>query len=162
MHCLLVVVAAAAAVGGAVPLAPHAAAAEDGLVRVPSEFSFNDTLARLVDAIEAAGIAVPLVVDHAAAAANAGLELAPTTVVFFGNPVVGTPPMQSNQAIGLDLPLKMLVVEDPASGAVELLYQDPAYARARFAIADQDESFDAMATALANFAAAASGSQPSG
>lgn len=51
-------------------------------------------------------------VDHAANARGADLQLRPTTVLTFGNPKVGTKLMNENQAIGLDLPLRMLVWQD--------------------------------------------------
>jgi uncharacterized protein (DUF302 family) len=51
-------------------------------------------------------------IDHAAGAAEVGMALRPTTVVIFGNARGGTPLMQAQQTIGLDLPLKMLVWED--------------------------------------------------
>jgi len=54
-------------------------------------------------------------------------------VVIFGNPRGGTPLMQSNQAIGLDLPLKMLVWQD-GSGKVSITYNDPAWLASRYGI----------------------------
>ena len=63
-------------------------------------------------------------IDHAAGAAAAGLPLRPTELLIFGNAKAGTPLMQANQAIGIDLPLKALVYED-AAGKVWLSYNDP-------------------------------------
>ena len=63
-------------------------------------------------------------IDHAAGAAGVGLPLRPTAVVIFGNARGGTPLMQADQAIGIDLPLKALVFEDEA-GKTWLAYNDP-------------------------------------
>jgi uncharacterized protein (DUF302 family) len=63
-------------------------------------------------------------IDHAAGAKAVGMALAPTTVLIFGNARGGTPLMQANQLMGLDLPLKVLVWEDP-SGKTRLSYIDP-------------------------------------
>jgi uncharacterized protein (DUF302 family) len=40
-----------------------------------------------------------------------------TEVLIFGNPKAGTPLMQANKTIGIDLPLKVLAWED-AGGSV--------------------------------------------
>jgi uncharacterized protein (DUF302 family) len=45
-------------------------------------------------------------VDHAAGAAQVGQSLRPTEVLIFGNAKAGTPLMQAEQTIGIDLPLK--------------------------------------------------------
>jgi uncharacterized protein (DUF302 family) len=50
--------------------------------------------------------------------------LRPSTVVIFGNPQAGTPLMQAQQIVALDLPLRILVWEDEA-GAVWLSYNTP-------------------------------------
>jgi uncharacterized protein (DUF302 family) len=51
-------------------------------------------------------------IDRAAGAAQVGLPLRPTELLIFRNPKAGTPLMQSDQTIGIDLPLKALVWQD--------------------------------------------------
>lgn len=97
--------------GTAVLLLPAAAVADDWEIKV-SPHSVPDTVERLTTAIEGAGAKVAAVVDHAAAAATVDMELAPTTVVIFGNPKLGTPLMQENRKIGIALPMKILVWQD--------------------------------------------------
>jgi uncharacterized protein (DUF302 family) len=104
--------------------------ADDGLVTLQSSHDFATTLERLTAALEAKGVRVFAQIDHAAGATSAGLELRPTTLVVFGNPVAGTPLMQAAQTVGIDLPLKALVWQD-AQGAVHLTYNDPCLDRAR-------------------------------
>ena len=63
------------------------------LVEIPSPFGFEDTVARLVDAIGAAGLRVFARIDHARGAREAGLEMPPTMVLLYGHPKGGTPVM---------------------------------------------------------------------
>jgi uncharacterized protein (DUF302 family) len=53
-------------------------------------------------------------IDHAAAAEQAGQRLRPRTVVVFGNPRIGTAPMQRAATLAIDVPLRALVWEDDA------------------------------------------------
>jgi uncharacterized protein (DUF302 family) len=94
-----------------------------GLTTVRSKFSASETLNRLEAEVKARGIDVFARIDHAAVATSVGLPLRPTTVLIFGNAKAGTPLMQADQTVGIDLPLKALVYED-ASGAVWLAYND--------------------------------------
>lgn len=93
---------------GAIATSTAAAATDEWQIKT-SPHSVADTVTRLTAAIEDAGAKIAAVVDHSAAAANADLDLPPTTVVIFGNPKLGTPLMQENQMIGLDLPLRILI-----------------------------------------------------
>jgi len=104
-----------------------------GLVRVDSNFTASGTLANLQSALQAANMIVFATFDHADAAKKGGLELRPTAVLAFGNPAAGTKLMQSNQAAGIDLPLKILVWEDE-SGKAKLSYNDPIWLAERHAL----------------------------
>ncbi|MEO6839528.1 MAG: DUF302 domain-containing protein [Bradyrhizobium sp.] len=99
--------------------------AADGLIKVRSSHGPADTMERLVAEIGARGLTVFARINHAAGAEEAGLALRPTELVIFGNAKGGTPLMQSNQEIGIDLPLKALVWQD-ASGGTWISYNDPA------------------------------------
>lgn len=84
-----------------------------GMVITESNLSFADTWDTLTEALDAnPNIGVLGVIDHAANAATVGLTLEPNRVVFFGNPNLGTPLMQINQTVGIDLPQKLLVWQD--------------------------------------------------
>jgi uncharacterized protein (DUF302 family) len=107
--------------------------AADGLITTPSSFGAKETLDRLEGEIRARGMTVFARIDHAAGAEGVGLPLRPTEVVIFGNARGGTPLMQANQAIGLDLPLKALVFED-AAGRAWLAYNDPRWLAERHGI----------------------------
>jgi uncharacterized protein (DUF302 family) len=69
-------------------------------------------VSRLTDLIHAKGMKLFAVIDQSAEARGVGLELRPTTLVLFGNPVAGTAVMDAAPLAALDLPLKVLVWAD--------------------------------------------------
>lgn len=136
-------------------LAIPAAHAAGGLVTVPSSRAVAETMDRLQGAVEANGMKVFARIDHAAGATQVGAELRPTQLLIFGNPQGGTPLMQCQQSVGIDLPLKALVWED-ADGKVWLGYNDPAYLAERHALGDCARPVvEKIGKALAKFAGAA-------
>jgi uncharacterized protein (DUF302 family) len=102
------------------------ALAREGLISLPSARPVAELLDRLGAALAAKRITVFARIDHAAGAASVGMALPPTSVLIFGNPQAGTPLMQADQRIGLDLPLRMLAWQD-AEGRSWLTYHDPAW-----------------------------------
>ena len=112
--------AAAAMVMAGLP----ALASSDDIVKIKSFSDVGTTMDRLEAAVTGAGAAVVARVDHAGAAQAADLQLAPSQVLIFGNPKIGTPAMQANPLAGLYLPLKVLVYED-AAGQTWLAYEQP-------------------------------------
>jgi uncharacterized protein (DUF302 family) len=130
---------------------------EDGLVSVESKYSVKDALDRLEADLKAKGITVFARIDHAAGAASVGMPLRPTELLIFGNPKGGTPLMQSNQTIGIDLPLKMLGWQD-ADGKVWLAYNDVSWLARRHHLGPStDANANALATLQGNLAKAAAG-----
>jgi uncharacterized protein (DUF302 family) len=122
----------------------------------PSKFSVAESLDRLTKALESKGIKVMARVDHAAGAQKAGLKLKPTQLLVFGNPKLGTPLMQANPGIGLDLPMKVLAWQDD-KGKVWLAYTKPDVLKARYAIESKDGVFAKMTGALSKMTGKASG-----
>jgi uncharacterized protein (DUF302 family) len=132
--------------------------AADGLTTLKSSHGPKETVDRLVAEVEAKGLTVFARVDHAAGAREAGLALRPTELVIFGNAKGGTPLMQANQAIGIDLPLKALVWQD-ASGDIWLSYNDPAWLAQRHRVGSEVEApVKAMTAMLGAVTRAATGS----
>jgi uncharacterized protein (DUF302 family) len=126
----------------------------EGLTTIPSTFGPKETMDRLEAEIKARGITIFARIDHAAGAAEAGMKLRPTELLVFGNPRAGTPLMQSQQTIGLDLPLRVLVWEDEA-GKVWLTYHRPEVLAQRHHVLDHDEAVKGLAAGLAAVARAA-------
>jgi uncharacterized protein (DUF302 family) len=95
----------------------------NGLITIPSAHSAKDTIDRIESDIKSKGMTIFARIDHSAGAREAGLTLAPTLLLIFGNAKGGTPLMQDKQQIGIDLPLKALAWED-AAGKTWLSYND--------------------------------------
>jgi uncharacterized protein (DUF302 family) len=130
----------------------------DGLTTISSSFPAKETMDRLEAAVKAKGLTVFARIDHAAGAAAVGLPLPPTELLIFGNARGGTPLMQADQAIGIDLPLKALVYED-ANGNVSLAYNNPAWLAQRHGLGQNvDATVKALEAALHALAAAATNS----
>lgn len=124
------------------------------MLSVKSNYPVKTTVARLEAAIQEKGLSLFAVIDHAAAAEKAGLSLRPTTLVIFGNPKVGTLLMQSDQRMGIELPLKFLVTENE-DGTVSINYNNPEGFAADYSLADKAEVIANVKKALAGLAAAA-------
>lgn len=119
---------------------------EPHVMRHESAADFETTLAQLKGAVEARGFKTFAVIDHAAGAASVDQPLRPTTLIVFGNPQGGTPVMQAEQLMGLELPLKMLVMEKP-DGGVALVWRDMAHSLHEYGI-DGHPAADKMSAAL--------------
>ena len=96
-----------------------------GMTTVGSRFGPKETMDRLEAELLKRAMHVFVRIDHAAGAAEAGLELPPTKLIIFGDAKAGTPLMQANQTVGIDLPLKALVWQDP-SEKTWVTYVEPA------------------------------------
>ncbi len=128
---------------------------EDGLVVIGSDFSVGETIDRLVELVTARGLGVFARIDHADGAEKAGLALRPTQLLIFGNAKGGTPLMQANQTVGIDLPLKVLAWEDE-SGGVLAAYNDPHWIAERHGLGDAShDTVEGIAKALAGLVKAA-------
>lgn len=128
---------------------------EDGLATIATNHTVSATVDRLEKALKAREIAVFARIDHAAGAASVAMSLRPTELLIFGNPRGGTPLMQSNQTVGIDLPLKMLVWQD-ARGQVWLTYTDPIWFARRHQLSSAtDANVGALKLLLENLAKAA-------
>ena len=128
---------------------------ENGLITIGSRNSVKVTVDRLEARLKVTGVTVFARIDHAAGAASAGMPLRPTELLIFGNPKAGTPLMQANQTIGIDLPLKILVWEDD-SGGVWITYNDPTWLAKRHNLGgNAAAAVKAMGDALTKLAEAA-------
>jgi uncharacterized protein (DUF302 family) len=121
-----------------------------------STSGYAETANRLVEAITSRGLTVFATIDHAAAAKEAGLELAAEAVVVFGNPRAGTPLMQSDPRVGVELPLRVLIWEDSDDGAL-LGYNDPRELAARYDVGQHHATLETMSGLLAELVTEAAG-----
>jgi uncharacterized protein (DUF302 family) len=129
--------------------------ADNGLTTIASAHAVKATIDRLESAVKEKGMRVFARIDHAAGAMAAGLKLRSTELLIFGNAKGGTPLMQSQQTIGIDLPLKALAWED-ADGKAWLAYNEPTWLAARHGLSEQaTEVAKALGGVLAALAKAA-------
>src|SRR6202142_3840804 len=105
----------------------------NGLVRLVSHYSVDDTVKRLQIAFGEKGLQVFALIDHSGEAEKVGLKMRPTKVVIFGSPKGGTPLMVAAPSLAIDLPLKALVAED-AGGKVTVTYNSPEYLQGRHGV----------------------------
>jgi uncharacterized protein (DUF302 family) len=134
--------------------------ADTDLVTLSSAHGATETIERLKALLAQKGIEVFAHIDHAAAARKVGLLLLPTQVLIFGNPKAGTPLMQSQQTLGLDLPLRTLVWED-GEGKVWLTYRRVENLARSHHVTGHDEAVKALDDGLAGLACAAARSDDS-
>ena len=130
------------------------AIADNGIISIKSSHNVKVTADRLEKSLKMKGMTVFTRINHAAGAQKVGKKLRPTELVIFGNPKVGTPLMQCNQSIAIDLPLKALIWEDE-EGQVWFSYNDPKYLAQRHELKGCDETIKKIEGALGNFSKAA-------
>jgi uncharacterized protein (DUF302 family) len=115
-----------------------------------SASGYRETLRSLLDAIANRGLTVFAQIDHASAAREVGMELADEVVVVFGNPRAGTPLMQEDPRVGIELPLRLLVWDDGNQTIVG--YNDPRDLANLYGITRQAATLDVMSSLLAEIA----------
>jgi len=111
-----------------------------------SAHPYAETVAKLVAAIAHGGATLFANIDQQAAAQSVGMSLRPTTLLVFGNPKGGTPLMDAFPLVALDLPLKLLIWEEPAS--VKVAYTPPDEIAKRYDVTGKDQLVAAMAHQL--------------
>ena len=84
----------------------------NGLVKMKSAYSVDETVARLKEDIAAKGIMYFSTVDQSQLARQAGIDLRPSVLLTFGNPPLGAQFLTSNPFSGLDWPVRLLVLQD--------------------------------------------------
>jgi uncharacterized protein (DUF302 family) len=127
----------------------QAHAAANGVVAVKSAYAMNETVSRLKEDIAGKGLMFFQEVDQSKLAADAGIELRPSTLLVFGNPALGSQFITSNPQSGLDWPVRLLVFED-GNGAVWAVYNDFAAIEERHGIADREAQFKMAAEVIAS------------
>jgi uncharacterized protein (DUF302 family) len=112
--------------------APEALAVqkEEGIVKIPSHHSVDQTVDKLKTILQAKGVMLFALVDHSGEAEKVGLKMPPTKLLIFGNPKGGTPLMLASPSVAIDLPLKILIAED-SQGRVWISYNSPEYLKER-------------------------------
>ena len=137
MFCITALVASATTATAASAATPTAAAEANGVLRLASSHSVEDTVARIKLSVEAKGIRYFTAIDQQQLGASANLPIRKSTLVLFGNPPLGVQFIQANPYAGLDWPVRMLVRET-ADGSTEIAYTDFAFIGRRYGITGKD------------------------
>jgi uncharacterized protein (DUF302 family) len=103
---------------------------KNGIISRPTNHSVDETVEKLKGILQAKSVMLFALVDHSGEAEKVGLKMPPTKLLIFGNPKAGTPLMLASPSAAIDLPLKILIAEDPA-GKVWISYNDPIYLKDR-------------------------------
>jgi uncharacterized protein (DUF302 family) len=103
---------------------------DNGLIRVASPRSVEETMERLKSVLKERGLQLFALIDHSGEAEKVGLKMRPTKLLIFGSPKGGTPVMAAAPTIAIDLPLKALISEDEG-GKVWVTYNTPEYLQQR-------------------------------
>jgi uncharacterized protein (DUF302 family) len=127
-----------------------------GLVIIESAYDVPTTADRLEAAAAAKGLTIFARIDHAAGATAAGMTLPPMELIIFGTAKVGTPLMQCDPTVGIDLPLKALIWRDE-NARVMLGYNSSASLAARHELGDCRPVLAKIDTALAALATEVTG-----
>lgn len=131
--------------------------ADGYLVERTSDAGVAESIARYEQAFLDRGLTPVATVDHARNAESIGAELAPTRTTFVGDPMAGTPLLQADQTIGIDLPTRYLAWED-GNGTVHVAHPDIRELAQRHAVTGVDDVLAMIETATAMFTATAAGS----
>ncbi|MBV8103420.1 MAG: DUF302 domain-containing protein [Hyphomicrobiales bacterium] len=103
---------------------------EEGIVKIPSHHSVDETVVKLKTVLQSKGVRLFALIDHSGEAEKVGLKMPPTKLLIFGNPKGGTPLMLASPSVAIDLPLKILVAED-SQGKAWISYNSPEYLKER-------------------------------
>ncbi len=127
---------------------------DTGFISIKSSHNVKNTADQLEKILINKGMTVFARINHASAAEKIGKKLAPTELIIFGNPKVGTPLMQDNQSVAIDLPQKALIWEDK-DGVVWFSYNTPKYLKKRHSLTRSDDLLKKIEGVLEIFSKAA-------
>jgi uncharacterized protein (DUF302 family) len=133
------------------PMETVAAEDRDGVVHLKSAYPMSETIERLKKDISDKGILFFDEIDQSKLAADAGIDLLPSTLLVFGNPPLGTLFLTSDPDAGLDWPVRLLVYQD-SEGNVWLAYTDFAWIAHRHGIENREKEFNMASDVIQSIA----------
>ena len=125
------------------------------MVELSAKGDADQVETRLREALDAHGLQLFARIDHAAGGRKAHIELEPDVLLIFGNARVGTPLMQADPRVGIELPLRMLIWQD--SEGTHVGHLDPRELADRYALDGHQETLERQSAVLTQLAAAAAG-----
>ena len=107
----------------------------EGVASRLSPYPVAETMRRIEETARRKGLTVFVRIDHGGNARDVGLTMQEEQLIVFGDPRAGTPLMVARPLVGLELPLRVLVWQDPW-GRVWVSYNQSAFIAQRFGLPD--------------------------
>ena len=102
----------------------------NGIRSLTSHHPVDEIVNRLTSLLAEKNIKLFALVDHSGEASAVGLHMPATKLLIFGNPKAGTPVMLTAPSAALDLPLKILLAQEP-DGTTQVSWNDAAWLQQR-------------------------------
>jgi len=102
-----------------------------GILSIQSKYTVHETTNRIENFLLAAGATLYARIDQQAELKKAGLDISPMEFILFGNPAAGGPIIVQNPFVALDLPLKLLILENDKN-ETWVIYNDAAFIGDRY------------------------------
>jgi uncharacterized protein (DUF302 family) len=125
------------------------------MVELPATGDAEQVEARLREALDEHGLQLFARIDHSTGARKANVELEANVLLIFGKTSVGTPLMQADPRVGVELPLRMLIWLD--GDGTHVGYLDPRELADRYALNRYEQTLERQNAVLTKLAAAAAG-----
>ena len=107
----------------------------EGVASRLSAYPVAETTRRIEETARRKGLTVFVRIDHGGNARDVGLTMQEEQLIVFGDPRAGTPLMVARPLVGLELPLRVLVWQDPW-GRVWVSYNQSVFIAQRFGLPD--------------------------
>lgn len=105
---------------------------------VESKYSVSKTTQNIKEIVVSKGFEVFKVIDHQQNAKSVNMQMSEARVILFGNPKAGTKLMQEDILSALDLPLRVLIFKDSASG-VKVAFRDVSALKNDFKLRNEEQ-----------------------
>jgi uncharacterized protein (DUF302 family) len=125
-----------------------------GVLRVKSLYSVDETVERLKADIAAKSIKFFTEIDQSQLGAGADIAIRPSKLILFGNPPLGVQFLTANPYSGLDWPVRMLILQE-VDGTVSVAWTDFGYIAKRYSITTRQAQFKMASEVAASIASSA-------
>jgi uncharacterized protein (DUF302 family) len=103
---------------------------DNGIRSLTARHTVDELVERLTTLLDEKNVRLFAVVDHSGEASTVGLRMPTTKLLIFGSSKAGTPVMLAAPSTALDLPLKILLSQEP-DGTTLVSWNDPAWLQQR-------------------------------
>jgi uncharacterized protein (DUF302 family) len=121
----------------------------NGIIIQPSPFPVKETINRIETFLIQHGATVYARINQQDELQKTGQSIRPLEFILFGNPKAGGPLMVENPLAALDLPLKVIALEDE-NGNVSVAYNEQTYIEERYKLQHTENSPLNLANMVSN------------